>query len=200
MTIEAFQAHWRTTHAAIIGGLPGLSRYWQNHAVLRAGRPLLPWPGFDACSEMDAEDVAGFDALFASPRYRGEGRADEEEFVDRARGAAVVAARTFSSGMAGEAPARLLTFLRRAPGVPAAALGETLRHGGRGRGAAGREVFEAAPGQRAAPFDAVESLWFGSLGAAERHLTAPTAHADREALAGLVAGTERLLCEVVVVV
>ena len=43
--------HWRTEHADAARQLPGLRGYVQDHAVLRDGRPLLPYPGFDVCAE-----------------------------------------------------------------------------------------------------------------------------------------------------
>jgi len=33
LTVARFQTHWRERHGPIIGALPGLRRYWQNHAV-----------------------------------------------------------------------------------------------------------------------------------------------------------------------
>ncbi|MGH2882625.1 MAG: EthD domain-containing protein, partial [Solirubrobacteraceae bacterium] len=60
LTFEAAQEHWRTAHGDVASGIPGLRGYVQNHAVLRDGLPLLPYPGFDACSELEFAD---FDAM-----------------------------------------------------------------------------------------------------------------------------------------
>ena len=56
-SFEAFQKHWMTSHADAAGAIPGLLAYTQNHSVLVEGKPLLPYPGFDACSELLFESV-----------------------------------------------------------------------------------------------------------------------------------------------
>lgn len=80
---EAFQRHWADDHADAAGAIPGLRRYVQHHAILRDGRPVLPYPGFDACAELEFDTVDAHDAGFASPHYRGAVRADEDRFVDK---------------------------------------------------------------------------------------------------------------------
>ena len=80
LTREQFQAHWRDAHADAAAQLPGLRGYVQNHAVL----PLvLPAPPFDACSEIDFDDLDAMEAAFASELYRGAVTADERKFIDR---------------------------------------------------------------------------------------------------------------------
>ena len=92
MGLEDFQAHWRTSHADVVGGLPGLRSYVQLHAVLDGGRTVLPHPGFDACSLLVFDDVEAMDAAFDSPRFRSDVQADEAEFVDKTRFRGVVGA------------------------------------------------------------------------------------------------------------
>ena len=193
LTVAQFQHHWRERHAPIIGALPGLARYWQNHALPGP----LPWPGFDACSEMDAPDVAAFDAVFAEPRYLDEGRADERRFVDRSRGGALFAHRLGAPPPAVDG-VRLLVF-HSAPGAALDALAEVLGARGRGAGAAAAEAFVRLPDDTG-PFDAVKALWFPDTAPALAHVASATAERDRRALAGLVRGTERLLAAVHVVV
>src|SRR4051794_9456279 len=82
LSIADFQNHWRTSHAAAIRGMAGLKRYWQNHAVLRDGEPLLPWPGFDACAQIEAETLVELDKAFITPYYHGPVREDEKRFID----------------------------------------------------------------------------------------------------------------------
>jgi uncharacterized protein (TIGR02118 family) len=84
-TPEEFARHWRTAHAEAAGGIPGLRGYVQNHAVLVRGAPLLPYPGFDACSELSFDDVPSMDAGFASEHYQTTVRDDEGRFVDKSR-------------------------------------------------------------------------------------------------------------------
>jgi uncharacterized protein (TIGR02118 family) len=93
MTVEQFQDHWRTSHADAAGQIPGTRRYIQNHAVLEGGALTLPYPGFDACSELDFDSVAAMDEGFASETYQQAVQADEKAFVDKTRFSLVVAER-----------------------------------------------------------------------------------------------------------
>lgn len=85
LTPEQFQHHWRTSHADVVSTMPGLRRYQQMHAVLAEGEPMLPDPGFDACSLLRFDSVAGMDAAFASPQFLEAVQDDEAEFVDKSR-------------------------------------------------------------------------------------------------------------------
>ena len=60
LTPAECQTHWRTAHADAARSLPGLRGYVQNHAVLRDGEPLLPYPGFDVCAETEFDDLAAW--------------------------------------------------------------------------------------------------------------------------------------------
>ncbi len=195
-TVEQFQRHWRERHGPIIGRLPGLLRYWQNHAVTA---PVLPWPGFDACSQLDAPDPVAFDAAFAHPTYLTEGRADEERFVDRSIGGHLLTECVLADGRTDPVGVRLLTFLRAAPRCGPADVAAVLAAHGRGGAAVGREAFVRISGTSGDAFDAVESLWFDGVDAATAHLCSAAAERDRRALAGVVRGTERLLAAVHVV-
>lgn len=202
---QDFQQHWRTTHAGLVRTLPDVLRYWQNHALSGGTGRGLPWPGFDACSEMDFADLTALDRTFASTHFCTAVQADDPGFVDTSRGAHVLCERVHDVGGGDDADAvRLITFMRLAPLRTNAELGTSLRRPERGDGAFRREAFLAlngcAAGQRASPFDGVEALWFPHEGAAERHLAGGAAEADRMALAGLVQGTERILARVVRVV
>jgi hypothetical protein len=199
MTVEEFQNHWRTVHAEAAVGMPGILRYWQNHRVLSDDAPLLPWPGFDACSEIDATDLPAHIAMRVSPAYLGPIAADEPRLLDTARSAAVLTRRALSTGEVGDG-VRLLTFMRQAPLFELPRLGELLIDAERGDGALGREVFVALRGRDAtatvSAFDAVEALWFADPAAAVRYLGSPAAERDRWQLSGIVLGTERLLVHV----
>jgi uncharacterized protein (TIGR02118 family) len=218
LTVARFQEHWRERHGPIIGVLPGLRRYWQNHALASG----LPWPGFDACSEMDADDLAAFDTVFAHTWYLTEGQADERRFVDRSRGATVLTRRLGDPVHPDAGGVRLLTFLRAAPGCGPGDLAATLGEPGRGGAAVAVEAFVRVP-EPAAPdpgppdpgraagrgagrpdprplvFDAVEALWFPDSAAALTHLGSAAAERDRRGLAGVVEATAGLLATVHVV-
>ncbi len=85
LTTEAFVRHWRTTHADAAGRIPGLRRYVQLHPVVVGDRLPLPYPGFDACSILDFDDLAAMDEGFASPLYQREVATDEQTFIDKQR-------------------------------------------------------------------------------------------------------------------
>ena len=57
----------------------------QNHAVLRDGVPLLPYPGFDVCAETEFADFDTMRAGFASPHYQQTVRGDEKNLIDGSR-------------------------------------------------------------------------------------------------------------------
>ncbi|MBN9098671.1 MAG: EthD domain-containing protein [Pseudonocardia sp.] len=190
LSVGTFQEHWRDRHGPLIGELPGLVRYWQNHALPDS----LPWPGFDACSEFDAAGRCAFDAAFATEHYLDQGRADERRFVDRTRGGALYTRRIGQPVPLRPGCVRLLTFLRGDP----EALASVLAEPGRGGAAEAVEAFVRltdVPGV----FDAVEALWFPDETTARAHLVSAAAERDRAALAGLVFGTERVLARVHVV-
>ena len=80
MSVEAFQAHWRTTHADIIIRLPGIRRYVQNHVLpsgYKKGEPV-----FDAVAESAFDDTQAMKSLAKSPEY-AKVLADEPNFIDR---------------------------------------------------------------------------------------------------------------------
>jgi hypothetical protein len=198
-SVAAFQEHWRTTHARLAVDMPGIARYWQNHRVADS---TPPWPGFDACSEIDAADVPTHLAMRTSEAYRERICFDEPLLLDIARGYAVWTRRTLRFGRDRDA-VRLLTFIRLAPLQRRAELECVLGESECPDGATGREVFVALDGHDAeqliSAYDAVETLWFPSIAAAEAHLRSPSAEGRRWALAGVAAGTERLLATVVAV-
>ena len=201
----AFQAYWKDTHAPVVRGMPGLALYHQNHAVLRDGEPLLPWPGFDACAQFGAADGAAFDQAFSSPHYLGPVSTDARQFVDTSLGGIVQCTQRLRQGDTGAAlggrAVRLLSFLRLAPLVPLPALEAALATLADPARARGRELFIAVPtGQRVSLFEAVEVLGFDDADAALAHVLGGEARHRNQSLTGLVRGTERLIAQVVTVV
>ncbi len=92
LSIEDYQRYWRTEHAALTLTFPDVSRYVQNHAVLRDGAPLLPPPGFDVFSELDFVSADAMDASWSSPQY-AKGEDDENNFIDPRWSTVLVGAR-----------------------------------------------------------------------------------------------------------
>ena len=204
LTIAAFQEHWRTSHARVVSQLAGLRRYWQNHAVLRDGEPLLPWPGFDACAQIEADTLVDLDRAFLSPHYQGPVREDERRFIDHTGFGMMLCERAHAEGRVDGTGVRLLTFMRLAPMRPPAALADALLGAPRAGLAQGREVYLALTGaaaaQRTSLFDAMEALWFSSEDEAERHVRSAKEREYRTRLADSVRGCERLIARVVAVI
>lgn len=197
MTPSTFQEHWRTAHAAAAGAIPGLRRYVQNHAVLVDDQPILPYPGFDACSEIDFDTISAHDAGFASDHYQGQVRADEDEFVDKTRFSWALTERTVVLEREQPvAPVKLLVLWRAHPtrGVEGLQSADTAwaaevardpevkRHD---RLVVRHDLHE---GREPAACDQVDVLWFAGLDAARSHLAGP-AHDAALRMAGAVFGT-----------
>ena len=202
--IEEFQSHWAGRHGDLAGALAGLQRYWQNHAVLAKGEPLLPWPGFDACSELDFPSVQAMNAAFAAEHYQVAVRADEAFLVDKPNGGMVVARRVGVSWRNPGEGVRLLTFLRLAPGRAKADLAAALKAMKPAPGALDREMFLALdPAEAegfASAYDAVDIQWFATAEAAAAFAVGGEARLQRAHLGALVRGTERLIARVRVIV
>jgi uncharacterized protein (TIGR02118 family) len=190
MTYQQFSSHWRNEHAAVAGALPGVRAYVQNHPILDSGRPLLPYPGFDACSQLVYDDRDSMEASFATRTPDSELRQDELRMIEPSRlMVSLTTARTvLDAATVPDDAVKLMTFLRRAPAAPARSLEPLLDELAEATGDAGgailrRERLTAIPGARAegmdAWCDAIDITWFGDVDAALAHLQSPTA--DHEA-------------------
>lgn len=202
LTSTEFQRHWHDVHGPLVRKFEGLRRNWQNHAILRDGEPLLPWPGFDACSEMDFNDVAAMQLAFRPDRYPPELQADSEYLIDKSKAAPMVARRIHVSGTIDPQAVRLMTFMRAAPDC-AGRIGAALRTLPMAYAATARELYLSLDSVAAVSglcgFDAVDVLWFDRPDSAERYLISAEAREHRHALAHVVRGVERLIARVRVV-
>ncbi|MBM3346449.1 MAG: EthD family reductase [Betaproteobacteria bacterium] len=200
LDIAEFQKHWGAEHGDVVTKLVGVRRYWQNHALLKDGEPLLPWPGFDACSEIEFDNMLAMDAAFTSPTYQDGVRKDEEFLVDKRIGGLMLAERVHLSGRIDMGGVRLLTFMRCAPQRTVAALHGALRAMPAATTAMARELFLAlddkAAAQRVSIFDAIDVQWFAGPQQAERYLVSAEAREHRHQFADLVRGTERLIARI----
>jgi uncharacterized protein (TIGR02118 family) len=209
LTYEAFQEHWRSEHAGLAGEIPGLRSYVQNHAVLADGRPLLPYPGFDACSELEFDDLASMDEGFASEHYRQAVTADEHALIDKGRfGMILTERRLLTPGAPGPDAVTRLTFMSVDRRSTRAALDEVLA------GPYREIVAEAAPirheqlleipgahdGRTPALCAAVDVLWLGSAEDALELVRGEVGHRAGYALAGTAFGLERVLARQIRVV
>lgn len=202
LTYVALQEHWRSGHADVAGQIPGLRGYVQNHAVLVDGRPLFPYPGVDACSELEFDDLAAMDAGFASEHYRRAVVADEQALIDKSRFAMILTERrVLTPGEPGPDAVKLLTFMPVDPRSMFAALDEMLAGPYREIVADAQplrheqllEIPGAHEGRIPALCAAVDVLWFESVDDALGFVRGDVGHRAGYALAGTTFGLERLL-------
>lgn len=200
LSIDALHAHWTTAHARVTLQLPHVRRYWQNQPVLKDGATLLPWPGFDVCSEFDFDDMVAMDRAFSSEAYFEHVKPDEVHLLDKAKGGMLIAERIKLEGSLDAGEYRLLTFFRAAPMRQPAMLAAGIAALPRAGSAHGREVYAAlegrAAGQRVSLFDAVDINWFESAEAALAFAVSVEQRDRRCALADLIRGTENLIARV----
>lgn len=204
LTIAQANAHWAGKHGEVAGGLHGMTRYWQNHAILADdGMPLLPWVGFDCCSDFEFTSLFDMDRAFTSDHYLQYVKPDEEILVDKTRGGGVTADHFHLSGQIEMKHVRLLQFMRVAPLRSGGELGEALKALPAGRNASARELYVAhhgkAAGQRVSVFDAIDIHWFETPQAALEFTRSLEQAERRRAVADLVRGTESLLARVNVI-
>lgn len=208
-TYEQFQHHWRTSHADAAGKIPNLRRYVQNHAVLRDGVPVLGFPGFDACSELDFDSVELMTEGFASEEYQVRVRADERAFVEKSRFSSILADRpVLIDGARPKNGVKLLQFYRLHPRSTAATLAQVLHSFDssalRKEGVRRRELLVPLtnpPAELGAPAaEAVDMQWFDNVDAALSFLRSSFADSCAWKLGGVAFGGARHLATEVDVV
>jgi hypothetical protein len=206
MTIQAFQEHWKTAHGPTAGAIANLIRYVQHHAVLFDGHTALPYPGFDACSELDFESLEHMDDGFAQAVVAGDLKADEDRFVDKSRYSWVLGEVDIRmTPSPSDDPVTLVTWWRAHPSSGPARLLRTLTgewEDGIDEVAIGRRLIVARPdwheGRTPPSADVVEVIVFDGVDAA-CSFVAGQAQERGPVLAGLAFGTERQLSRPVVV-
>ena len=200
----AFQAHWKSEHAEVAGAIEGLCGYVQNHATLRDGRPLFPYAGFDACSEISFGSIEAMDAGFASVYFRSQVVADEQLLVDRSRFLMLLAERrVLADGDVPEGAVKLITFFPVDPRSTREALFDLL--GGayaEATAASGRlrheqllEIPGAHEGRIPAVFSVADILWFPTADDAVAFVSGDLGHELAYLLSGTTFGAQRLVAE-----
>ena len=203
MTIEQFQHHWKTAHADAAGKIPNLRSYVQNHAVLADGAMVFPYPGFDACAELDFDSVASMDEGFASETYRDEVAKDEKAFVDKTRFSLIIADRDELTPVTG-GDFKLITFYSLHPISTVDALTDALRAhavAARAAGATGFHLMTPNPeayaeGRYPAAAPAATVSWWPSVDA----IVGFEGSDAQWALSGIAASAARLLARPIRVV
>jgi uncharacterized protein (TIGR02118 family) len=79
MSVEAFQAYWRTRHAEIVCRIPGIRRYVQSHTLLSGYGKRTPV--CDGVAELWFDDTDALRRLSDCAELR-DTRADHAEFMD----------------------------------------------------------------------------------------------------------------------
>lgn len=81
MSVDAFQAYWRTAHAEAVVRLPGVRRYVQSPTLASAYKKAEPV--HDGIAELWFDDTGAMRALAGTAEYAAV-QADEANFIDRA--------------------------------------------------------------------------------------------------------------------
>jgi len=116
MSVEAFQAHWRTTHAELIAALPGVRRYVQNHVLPSAYRKGEP--AFDGVAETWFDDSGAMKALANSPQFAAV-LDDEPTFIDHASmGSIITEEHVIKEGPAQQGGIKTVDLVTRKAGMP----------------------------------------------------------------------------------
>lgn len=203
-----FQAHWSGEHASLAADLPGLRGYVQNHAVLRDGIPLLPYAGFDACSEIAFDTLEAMDDAFASEIYQGDVVSDEHALIDRDRfQLALLRRRTVRQGD-GDGTVKLMSFWRTAPRSSLDELEATLADGWAAAVDTAAHLrheqlvaIEGAHAGRPGPVcDALDVMRFADAGGALAFLAGDAAQEGLWRLSGIGGCIGRLIATEVIVV
>ncbi|SVD77851.1 uncharacterized protein METZ01_LOCUS430705 [marine metagenome] len=203
-SFEAFQNYWATSHADAAGAIPGLLAYTQNHSVLVDGKPLLPYPGFDACSELAFESVESMNSGFSSEKYLESVRQDEDAFIDKSRFSLALVREQLMTGDLSTAPnstTKVITAFRHHPSANGNSLtsvicNEVTDSVAEDEPLAQRVLVtdhQAHTGLPPAVLDAVFMAWFSNLDRAQAHLRSANRARAELALAGLVFGRVDLL-------
>ena len=113
MSVEAFQAYWRTRHPEVVIRLSGLRRYVQSHTLpgaYRKGEPV-----YDGIAEVWFDDTQAMRALAGTPAYAAV-QADEAAFIERATmGLIVTEDHVVTDGPAPAGGVKNVEFLTRRP-------------------------------------------------------------------------------------
>ena len=167
LSVEAFQHHWRTRHAALVVRQAGLRRYVQNHALESAYREREP--DFDGVAEAWFDDADAMRALETSAEYAAV-RADEAAFIDGTTMKVVLADEVaIVEGSVGPGAVKLIACLRKRPELPPDQFRKHWRevHGPLAAAIPGNRRYVQCPARlgiyrtgRSPAFDGVPMSWF----------------------------------------
>ncbi len=115
MSVDEFQAYWRTRHPEVVTKLSGVRRYVQSHtrpAAYRKGEPI-----YDGIAEVWFDDTAAMHALRDTSAMVAV-QADEARFIDRSTmGLIVTEDHVVKDGAVPPGAAKGVGFVRRKAGM-----------------------------------------------------------------------------------
>lgn len=115
MSVDDFQAYWRTHHPAVVTALPGIRRYVQSHTLASGYRKGEP--AWDGIAEVWFDDTAALRALAGTPAHASV-RADEAKFIDHATMSLVITEEhVVKDGPAPAGGVKNVEFVHRRPGM-----------------------------------------------------------------------------------
>lgn len=116
MSVEAFQAYWRTHHPGVVAKLPGIRRYVQSHTLpsgYRKGEPV-----YDGIAEVWFDDTRAMRALAGTAEYAAV-QADEAQFIERSTmGLIITEEHVIKDGQVPADGVKNVEFVTRKPGMP----------------------------------------------------------------------------------
>ncbi|MEK7713946.1 MAG: EthD domain-containing protein, partial [candidate division NC10 bacterium] len=116
MSVEAFQAYWRTAHPAVVVKLPGVRRYVQSHTLPSGYRKREPV--YDGIAEVWFDDTRAMRALAETSEYAAV-RADEAQFIDHATmGLLITEEHVIKDGPVPRDGVKNVEFVTHKPGMP----------------------------------------------------------------------------------
>jgi uncharacterized protein (TIGR02118 family) len=186
MPVDEFQSYWRSRHAEIVAGLPGVRRYVQSHT-----RPSIyarREPAYDGIAELWNDDVDALRAMVRHPHYAVV-KEDEGRFIDGATMAGLVTREhVIVDGPAPSGAVKNVEFVTRRPDLsverfqrhwrevhgPIAAAIPVLRR------YVQSHALPEAYGRRSPPYDGIAVTWFDSVDAMRHSATTPEYARTRE--------------------
>ena len=116
MEVESFQEYWRTRHAEVVCGLPGLQRYVQSHTLLAGYRKGEP--AWDGIAEVWFDDTDAIRALDGTDALRAV-QEDEAKFIDRSTMRTLVTdEHLIKDGALPDGCVKNIEFVHRRPDLP----------------------------------------------------------------------------------
>src|SRR2546426_11311000 len=117
MSVDAFQAYWRTAHPEVVVKLPGIRRYVQSHTLpsaYRKGEPV-----YDGIAELWFDDTGAMRALAGTAAYAAV-QADEARFIERSTmGLIITEEHVVKDGAVPADGGKNVEFVTRKPGMEA---------------------------------------------------------------------------------